>query len=430
MAAHAMVPIELFEAVIDQASDHPASLRGLSLTCQAFLPRARHHLFGDIIIRSVERLDAFYIFIETCPWAPTLVRRITLAMALHYNSCTPTIRLLDVAPTALLSRFPNLRSWRMEVTENDCGPKGQPLLLSPNRSILSCYERYGGRIQDLELSNISFDNVADFQALVLAFTGICSLSCSHIRFRSTAEGVRANAPLTQSPRLKRLHVSTSDHLWVCMIQELRMCNHKVGAFVDICAVEYLLGSSLDVLEHLILTVSSRPRDRDIFGETSERSHTCQSSDDCTREASKIDGPTVATSVTDTRHSLRATPFGRPRRRDHDTPKHSLCHKHPPLRLARPSAGRADRVRPPSHRQPWPLPLLGWHSTGRVQSVGRHTPYLSSLPDPPSSTRRRSRKKGQVLVSIHQTCFPKTGRGGIAYLYTPYVLFARILLRWN
>ncbi|KAI1783853.1 hypothetical protein LXA43DRAFT_293548 [Ganoderma leucocontextum] len=207
MAPHLTIPIEIFEAVIDQASDYSTSLDRLSLTCPAFLPRARYHLFSNIVIRSVERMDAFCKFLDSHPWAPTLVCKMTLAMALHYDPCTPTIRLLDVAPIHLLSRLPNLRAWRMEV--NECGPKGQPGVLSPHLSALSCYERHGGRIQDLALSNISFDNLSDFQRLVSAFPGIRSLSCSQIRFRTTTEHLDGAGTITvaQSPRLKRLRVS-------------------------------------------------------------------------------------------------------------------------------------------------------------------------------------------------------------------------------
>ncbi|PIL28801.1 transporter [Ganoderma sinense ZZ0214-1] len=246
MAVQLAVPIEVFEAVIDQATDCTESLRRLSLACRVFLPRTRYHLFSSIVVRSVQHMDAFCAFLDSHSWAPPLVRKMTLAMALNYDPCTPTMRLLDVAPTHLLSRLPNLRAWRMEVAENDCGPKGQPVLLSPHRAALSCYERHGGRIQHLELSNVCFDDVADFKALVLAFAGVYSLSCSHIRFRTTTEaheGASADAAITHSPRLKRLHL---------------------GTFVDMGAVEYLLGSSRETLEDLVLTVSDYPRTRDSF----------------------------------------------------------------------------------------------------------------------------------------------------------------------
>ena len=233
MAAELIVPIEVFEAIIDQATDCTESLRRLSLACRVFLPRVRYHLFSNIVIRSVEKMDVFCAFLDDHSWAPALVRKVTLAMVLNYDPCTPTMRLLDVAPTHLLSRLPNLRGWRMEVAKNDCGPKGQPILLSPHRSALSCYERHGGRIQHLELSNVCFDDVSDFKALVLAFTGIYSLSCSHIRFRTTTateahgDGASPNGAITQ-PRLKRLRVSTSHHFSGCTMKELTQCEYDDG----------------------------------------------------------------------------------------------------------------------------------------------------------------------------------------------------------
>ena len=51
---HMQLPIEIFEAVIDQARDNSASLRNLALTCATFLPRSRYHLFSSIIIQPLE----------------------------------------------------------------------------------------------------------------------------------------------------------------------------------------------------------------------------------------------------------------------------------------------------------------------------------------------------------------------------------------
>lgn len=207
--------IDLFEAVIDQASDHVASLCQLSLTCIAFQPRARHHLFSSIYIRSVDQAYAAPAFLDAHPWVPPLVKKVSLSPRDTWSDDwypVKNVPLLDIAPVHILSRLPNIHTWRLELQLiGILGP-----WLSFHRSALSCYQRYGVRIRHLELSRLSFDDVSDLTGLVSAFTGIQSISCSNIRFRIDAKdkdfAYRAGpSMLARSLNLRSLIVGVFSH---------------------------------------------------------------------------------------------------------------------------------------------------------------------------------------------------------------------------
>lgn len=217
-----VLSIDVFEAVIDQASDHVASLRQLSLICTAFQPRARYHLFSSICIRSVEQAHDAPAFLDAHPWAPPLVKKVSLSpgpLSGDHWYRVKNIPLLDIAPVHILSRLPNLHTWKLELV-------GSPLTtggpwLSFHRSMLSCYSRYGDHIRNLELSSLPFDDLSDFTGLVSALAGIQSISISYVRFRTDSQRKPFNyhsgppgkaSTLSRLLKIKSLSVSTFDSL--------------------------------------------------------------------------------------------------------------------------------------------------------------------------------------------------------------------------
>ncbi|PIL30075.1 hypothetical protein GSI_07782 [Ganoderma sinense ZZ0214-1] len=159
--------IDVLEAVIDQASDDAPSLRQLSLLCSTFLNRARYHIFTSIRIRTVQQLESSREFLHSRPWLPPLIKNVTLTIAVSREKSFPNLYLFEVVPVRLLTQLPNLRGWRMVVGQNE------ERSLSLHRYALSCYRKYCVGIRILHLDRISFDNVSDFKAFILAFT--CSL---------------------------------------------------------------------------------------------------------------------------------------------------------------------------------------------------------------------------------------------------------------
>ena len=183
------LPIEVSEAVIDEASDDTASLCDLSLTCAAFLPRSRFHLWGSIVVRDVKRMVSSCDFFDEHPWLVPLVNKVTLfpkSLPQEYHS-KRNIRPLDMVPVHLLTRLPNLRSWAMAAPLDLTLSRREPSLSLPHRTTLAVYRRYSSRIQSLDLSEIRFYCLSDFTGLLAAFTAVQTLSCASIQFRREPE---------------------------------------------------------------------------------------------------------------------------------------------------------------------------------------------------------------------------------------------------
>ena len=204
MSIQPRLPTELLEAVIDEASDNPGTLCNLSLTCITLLPRSRVRLFSGLIIRTVQQLAVSRDFLDSRPWLPTLVRKVTLHIFIPRDNTKPNIRLLDVVPIHLFTRLPNLFMWTME-TADLSGPSCPPSLALCN-SALWCYRIYGGHIRSLELSRIRFHSKSHFRGFISAFTGLNSLACYSIEFHSSKQQPIVAA--TVATNIRALPIST------------------------------------------------------------------------------------------------------------------------------------------------------------------------------------------------------------------------------
>ena len=217
--------VEVFEGVIDQASDNTTSLRRLSLTCTTFLPRARHHLFHSIAIQTMEQMEASRDFLDAHPWLLPLVYKVALTISVSKSCPERNVRLLDVVPVHIFTQLPNVRAWSMGNNRFSFSGKAMPSL-SLQRSVLQCYGRYGRCIHDLELSLIQFDGMSDFTGLISAFTNIHTLTCRNILFRKveennfSQENLQTNG-LEQSPEISALQVNSAD-LYAYMITEANL----------------------------------------------------------------------------------------------------------------------------------------------------------------------------------------------------------------
>ncbi len=200
------LPIEVSEAVIDQASDDNESLCNLALTCVSFLPRSRYHLFSSIRIWDVEQMKSSRDFLDAHPWLLPLIHKVTISAEESVDHDKPNPHLLDIVPVHLLTRLPNLRVWTMGPSSAGEG------WLSLHRSALSVYRRYSSHIQSLELSDISFHRFSDFTGLVSAFTSIHTFTCDTIgllreRHPNTSLYVGGTGPLARPPQVSTLKVS-------------------------------------------------------------------------------------------------------------------------------------------------------------------------------------------------------------------------------
>ena len=175
------LPTEVIEEVIDRASDNSDSLRNLSLLCKELLTRARFHLFTGIVIRNVEQMESSREFLDSHPWVPPLVQKVTLAVKIDEDYPKPHIPLLDIIPSYLYSRLPNLHTWKMSTSTPNWSELQAQLSLHP--STVLCYRIHGSHIHTLELASIRIPDISHFVRLVSAFTSLRSLTCSNILVR-------------------------------------------------------------------------------------------------------------------------------------------------------------------------------------------------------------------------------------------------------
>lgn len=176
------LPMEIIEEVIDQANDDPASLRSLSLLCKSLLTRARLHLFTGIVIRDAEHMESSHKFLDSCPWVCPLVQTVALFACVPSHYSKPNIPLLDMIRIHLFTRLPNLRTWTVgtNLQLNDLFEWLRPQL-SFHCSTLLCYRMHAGRIENLKLASIIFQDISHFIRLISAFTGIHTLTCTNIQ---------------------------------------------------------------------------------------------------------------------------------------------------------------------------------------------------------------------------------------------------------
>lgn len=184
MAPAYVLPVETFEAIIDRASDDTCSLRNLSLTCHAFLPIVRYHLFDTIVLQSVQQVESLSEFLDTHKWACPLVRKLAHSSCLIPSSDSNSmVHVLDAVPIHLLSQLPNLHTWKTGTTRSDGAEMGA-WLQSGHRPGGSISPGYSHHVRSLELAYVPFKTMLDFVELVAAFTGIHTLTCSHIWIKS------------------------------------------------------------------------------------------------------------------------------------------------------------------------------------------------------------------------------------------------------
>ncbi|KAF8509131.1 hypothetical protein JB92DRAFT_2814372 [Gautieria morchelliformis] len=151
-----ILPGELIDQVIDHLHDDSPSLRACCITCRAWAPSARFHIFHDIVLSDAERADALAVHLETSPHISPLVRSLTINGHLD-----PAHKRLDyyldavipaIAPK--LTRLKTLRVKRVTLAKQD--PK-----------VLSELIHNFSTLQELHISSITFNGFRDFAALIV-----------------------------------------------------------------------------------------------------------------------------------------------------------------------------------------------------------------------------------------------------------------------
>ena len=173
MDMHTAFPIEVFEAIIDQARAHRPSLFQISLSSRIFLPRTRHHIYFHIKIACKDKLESMTAFLLERPWLPPLVGSVTVMGSKDRSSCM----LLEVVPMPLFTQLPNLRTVELarDLSQGESPP---PYLFSPSLRTLSALRKLSASIRHLKLAKLQFQSADAFMRLFYAFPCLESLTCA------------------------------------------------------------------------------------------------------------------------------------------------------------------------------------------------------------------------------------------------------------
>lgn len=78
MVFQSLLPPEIFDEAIDHLWDDPKSLEACSLTCRAWVPSSRLHLFRTVRVRNTEDCTSLSLLLESSPVIARCVRKLTI----------------------------------------------------------------------------------------------------------------------------------------------------------------------------------------------------------------------------------------------------------------------------------------------------------------------------------------------------------------
>ncbi len=157
------LPWEVLERIIDLSGEDSNTLRDFSLTCRQLHPRSRCVLFTRLDFKSRERISAFVDFLQDNPHLKPIVRSIVIQPS-------------DFAPFPLLYILQNLSEIRF--ASRACLIATIPTQW--HHSSLTCSQRFGSNVQSLHLGCLSFVTYLPFARVLLAFTNILHVTCTHV----------------------------------------------------------------------------------------------------------------------------------------------------------------------------------------------------------------------------------------------------------
>ena len=192
-------PFEIFEAIIDHARIHRPSLCSISLSCHAFLDRARRHLFFHVYIATKEKLEHLPAFLRERPWLPPLIGFVTIIGSEHHR----TLMLLEVVPVHVLTQCPSLRTLELVVDTSHEEPR-TPYVFSPTLRTLSTLAKLSGSIRHLTLKEVRFLRPEDFTRLLYAFPCLESLVGTAWNFSRTPLLGHHTGKILLGPKARRL----------------------------------------------------------------------------------------------------------------------------------------------------------------------------------------------------------------------------------
>ncbi|KAI0757826.1 hypothetical protein C8Q80DRAFT_123683 [Daedaleopsis nitida] len=218
------VPVEVAEDIINELQDDHPSLRNCALTCQAWLPRSRVHLFRTVHITNLAQSTSLRnILTLTSPsMLPQLIQSVDLEAVPGFRikpkrtKCNFSIsEILDTVSIVMLPLLPNLRNCIIRGTlQSNLGVYSSFRVRPISLACLRCFST----ISKLSLIYVDIRCAADFLLLLDALPALRSLAVEHAAMRYSGSN--------WSSLLRRL--SGKLRLQVLKIFHVRMPHNPAG----------------------------------------------------------------------------------------------------------------------------------------------------------------------------------------------------------
>ncbi|KAI0932020.1 hypothetical protein AcW1_000735 [Taiwanofungus camphoratus] len=246
-SAMTIVPLELCDYIIDFLHNDRRALAACSLTCRAWLPAARFHLFDSIVLYNARLCTAFNRLLENSPALGLYVRELSIAKLSSSGRLEEDAAELSFVQRLLPSIFRHL------VQLKSLGLS----LLDVNVTIRSSLAQRLS-VTELVLQYCQFPAFADFLLLFYSFPQLQSLTVRGVTWMAGFVGLHPRS--TVAPRLRKLVLGRDIDIealvkWMLVgshyhdIESISMCCTSEG---DASAVGPLLEALGPSLKHLEL----------------------------------------------------------------------------------------------------------------------------------------------------------------------------------
>ncbi|KAH9941415.1 hypothetical protein B0H21DRAFT_824489 [Amylocystis lapponica] len=159
------IPIEICERVIDDLHDQRHTLLACALTCHAWLPRSRYHLFHNFEIWSYDEVNRLDRLRTERPQLSALVKQLTVVHSYESD-------VLQMFPATLAQALPSVAALHIA---SCCSPP-----ISLNATFLRTVSHFAA-VAELHLDRLRFIGLADVARLVCALPALAVLRCRRLR---------------------------------------------------------------------------------------------------------------------------------------------------------------------------------------------------------------------------------------------------------
>ncbi|CCM03808.1 uncharacterized protein FIBRA_05956 [Fibroporia radiculosa] len=232
------LPQELVDQVIDHLWDDFVSLAACSLTCHAWLPSSRTHLFRHVDLDSPSACFRFQQLLKTSPKIAPFVRKVRVR-SYSLSQKPPALGYEEIMWEShvprLLSRLPRLTD--LNISSLNWGTLH--LTAVHGGAFLSRL----GSVKRLTLADVHFETSAQVRSMLAAASNLEELYFDRVYWNNSSACVPLNAPVCQMPRictslLQSPFVPTSRDTGGRRLQELML---RSGSPSDL-VIDWLLGT--------------------------------------------------------------------------------------------------------------------------------------------------------------------------------------------